>query len=220
VDPLLEELHAIAGEAARRSLPYVVIGAFAVRTYLGRPDRRLTRDIDLLVATGGWPGFRRLLAERGYQVYEIGPWWRAERGTGPGATGIDIAIDRVVDMGTFESYPLDPRAAASRAESGGQPIPVPGIEDLLALKLLSHRDKDLLDVLALLLDAGESLSRDRFVDAIEARDLGIPVRRGYLLLRAEIESGALLGLWAQRFGKPLDPQRAAGALSICEALFR
>jgi hypothetical protein len=192
----------------------------AVRTYLHDPDRRVTRDVDLLVPSQALPGFRELLEEQGYRLYCAAPWWHAERGSGETRELVDIAVDQVVDMASFERYPLDPQTCVLRSEPGGSPIPVPIVEDLLALKLLAHRDKDLLDAVALLRDQGAHIDRARLFASIKLRDLEIPIRRGQLALLAAVESGALARLWEQRLGEPLDAAHAVRVVGRLRELFR
>lgn len=152
-------------------------------------------------------------------MYETGPWWRAERGTGEGRRVVDVAVERVVDMASFESYPITPERAVWRAEGAGPKIPVPSLEELLVLKLLAHRDKDMLDVIALLRDAGP-VDGERFWQGIDLEDVEVPARRGYLVLMAEIRSGGLQQLWEDRFGEPLEPRDLEVVTATLEDLFR
>jgi hypothetical protein len=214
------ELSVILTEAGQRAIPLIVIGAFAVRTYLREPSRRLTHDLDLLAQPDTLAVLGDLLTGRGYHVYRSAPWWRAERGSGKDRILIDIASGAVVDVASFESYPLTPADACQRSELGGVPILLPVLEDLLAMKLLAHRDKDILDVVELLRDAGDSLKRDLFRDHVEARDLEVPVRRGYLETVAVIESGQLAELWELRTGTPPANNLLPAALSQLHALLR
>ena len=220
VHPLRDELTAILAEARQRAISLVVLGAFAVRTYLREPDRRLTHDLDLLTQPDALDALGELLTSRGYTVYRSAPWWRAERGSGKERMLVDIASGAVVDMASFESYPLSPAEARQRAEPGGDPIPVPQLEDLLAMKILAHRDKDILDVVALLRDAGDAIDGNAFSTRVEARDLEIPLRRGYLEIVAALESGELARLWELRTGVPSPDDLLPGALSRLHALFR
>jgi hypothetical protein len=218
VDELHQELLAIVEDARRRGFRLVALGAFAVRAYLKAPHGRLTHDIDLLVARSDLESLRTALEERGYRVYDTGTWWRGERPTQKGRYVIDIAVDEVVDAAAFDTYPLDPGDAVEIAEPGAAAIPVPSLEDILALKLLAHRDKDVLDLIALLRDAGERVRRDAFLDRVEHRDLEIPIRRGYLAVSALVQTGELLALWRARHGEDLDPELLRRAMEHLEGL--
>lgn len=220
MDPLRAELEAILTEAAQRDVGLVVVGAFAVRTYLRDPDRRRTHDLDLVAAPGALEALGRLLSERGYRVYPSAPWWRAERGVGSDRIIVDIGAGGVVDMASFESYPLDIAEARPRAEPGATPIPVPPLEDLISMKILAHRDKDILDVIAILRDAGELIDVDKLQRRISARDIEIPLRRGYLAIVAAIESGEVAQLWEQRTGVAPAAEVLADALQQLHTMFR
>ena len=213
------ELCQIVAEAEARGIAVVVIGAFAVRAYLVRPDRRVTQDIDVLVREEDLAQLREVLESRGYRLYPLGPWWRAERGAGADRSVVDVAIGAVVDVGSFEAYPLDPGEASRRAEPNGVMLPVPCAEDVVALKLLAHRDKDALDLIALMRDLG-AIDAAVLTRRIEARDLEIPIRRGYLEIAAAAESGELLRLWARRSSDPLSEDELAKALARLHGLLR
>ena len=64
---ILDELHAIVGDARTRGIPVAVIGACALRTYLSDPDRRVSVDADLVTTNAGIEPcalFRRLAKGR------------------------------------------------------------------------------------------------------------------------------------------------------------
>jgi hypothetical protein len=145
VDPLLAELAAIVADAERAGVSVAVIGAFALRTYLARPEARTTTDLDVLIRSEGRAGFDAILSRRGFTIYTTGPWLRAERAAGAPRI-VDVAVDAIVDLASFERYPLDPRLAVRRHELNGPDLPVPALEDLVAQKLIAAREKDLLDV--------------------------------------------------------------------------
>ncbi len=217
MDPLLHELRAIVDEAEREGVPLMVIGAFALRTYLSDPEGRKTSDLDLLVRKDARDRITDLLRGRGFRVYPTGPWLRAER-AGEGPRIVDVALGAIVDMASFERYPLDPSRATRRAEPGGPEIPVPALEDLVAQKLIAAREKDILDVV-LVGAHGSTLDARRLSEAIDARDVEIAVRRGYLELQAAARSGRLQQLWLERVGTPLANEDLAAALSRIAAWF-
>jgi len=210
---------AIWAAARERGIPLVVVGGFAVRAYLSDPDKRTTRDLDLVVSRSTFLEIRALLEERGFRLYDTGSWWRAERGEDERRRVVDIGIDGVVDSASFESYPLAIAETRQVALPGGPVLQVPALEDLLALKLLAHRDKDILDVIALLRDAGDNVDAVRFRQQVERRDLEVPIRRGYLAVVASAESGQLAKLWSDRFGEEFPPLTLADVLRRLHTLF-
>jgi len=218
VDPLRRTLDQIVSEARAAGLPLVTIGAFAVRAYLSHPDARRTNDLDLVTTSAALPALKAILERRGFRVFASGPWWHGEA-AGPPRMVVDVAVDAVVDLTSFERYPMDLADARERLESGGALL-VPSIEDLLALKLLSARDKDILDVVALFMDARDAPDRATFLRRVEDRDLEIPVRRGYLEVIAAYGTGTLQKLWELRAGAPLDAAALGRAIEALHTLFR
>jgi hypothetical protein len=214
MDPLLTELAAIVDAAERAGVRLAVIGACALRTYLPRPELRRTVDLDLLVASGGRSALASILESRGFRLYSTGPWLRAERPEGTPRI-VDIAFDAIVDLASFQAYPLDPARAVRRCEPGGPELPVPLLEDLVAQKLIAAREKDLLDVLLVAVDA--SIDGARLARNVEDRDVEIAVRRGALELVAAARSGRLAQLWSERTGEPLAADALARALAAIQA---
>ncbi len=85
--------------------------------------------------------------------------------------------------------------------------------------MLAHRDKDVLDVIALVRDAWGTFDPVRFQRAVVDRDLEIPMRRGYLAVRGMADTGELATLWEQRTGERLAPEAVAEALTRLHTLF-
>src|SRR5260221_13564159 len=123
-------------------------------------------------------GLDRLIRACGYQLFTTGPRWRAER-LAQERFVIDIAVDAIVDVLSYKAYQIDWGTVAPRAERGRDGVPVPRIEDLVAQKLISAREKDLLDVL---LVASEPIAvrGDVLAHAVEMQDAEIQVARGCL----------------------------------------
>jgi hypothetical protein len=140
------------------------------------------------------PVLTSILQARGYHLFSLGPWWRAERET-PARMLIDIAIDDIVDVRTFTKYSIEWSALVQRAETGRTSLPVPPLEDLIAQKLIAAREKDLLDVVMLAMMPIE-VNAERLRAAVE-----IPVMRGCLEASASVASGGMAALWRERYGE-------------------
>ena len=220
MDALHARLASFAVDAEERGIAVVTIGGLAMRAYLQAPDWRATGDLDLVVGKAQYDQLRALLEERGFTVYDAGPWKRAELQTGEHKRIIDVFVDAVVDLASFASYAIDARDAQRRGEPGGPSLLVPRIEHLIALKLLAHRDKDVLDVVLLLCDRAIAVDRAEFERALEIRDVEVPVRRGYLSVLAAIESGEMQRLWEARVPAPFDQGAVDHAVARLHTLFR
>jgi hypothetical protein len=202
---LLEELQSVVEEARQKGIPIAVIGACGLRTYLPSPDKRVSVDADVLTTSTGVDALEALLESRGYRTFTTGPWRRAER-SAPERLVIDIAVDAIVDVRTFRSYAIDWSTVTARSEPGRAPIPVPRLEDLLVQKLISAREKDLLDVILVASDESIAVRVDVIARQIEAQDVEIPVTRGCLEAEAAVASGRMAELWAERYGEEVSAE--------------
>ncbi len=192
-------------------IPVALIGALAVRAHLSEPWRRATKDVDIVVPRGHEAGMDSLLRGLGFVCFAMGPWRRGERG----GLRVDVAFGEVVDLASFVAFPIDLRAAEHRG-IGGRDLPVLPLEELLITKLIAHRDRDLLDVVALARE--RSADAGRFRRLVAAADVEIAVRRGVLELAAGIELGMLAELWEQRAEHGLSSEDWAGVLGAIRAL--
>lgn len=205
---LLDELAAILTAARASGIPIAVIGACALRTYLSSPDRRTSVDADVLTTKAGLVALESLLTARRYHVYDLGPWRRAERNAD--RMVIDIAVDHIVDVRTFRPYAIDWTTIVNRSD-----LPVPRVEDLLAQKLVSAREKDLLDVILVASDSSVNVSPEVFARVVESNDVEVAVARGILEAEAAVRSGQMARLWAERLAEA--PPSFDGALRRLQA---
>ena len=183
----------------------------AVRAYLAEPWRRATRDVDLVVDPDDTQKLEQVLTELAFRIYPVGPWRRAERRE----LWVDIAVGKVVDMASFVAYEVDATQAVSIPRGDVVGLPVAPFEDLVAMKLIAHRDKDLLDVLALMRES--ALDGTAFRRRIAQREVEIPVRRGCLELVAMAELGTAQRLWRERQGSFLHDAELARIIGALRA---
>ncbi len=153
----------------------MVIGGLAV-SLLGRP--RLTRDVDalVLVPEERWPVFAEAGAAFGFIPRQPEAMAFAKESRvlllRHQPTGIDVDL-------VFGSLPFEEEAVA-RAEIikvAKVSVPVPTPEDLVIMKAVAHRDRDLFDIEGLLA-AYPNLDRNRlrrwvrtFSEALEAPEI-------------------------------------------------
>ncbi len=146
--PLVEVLGALTGWSVAAHMPYVVVGGIAA-SLLGRP--RLTQDVDAL-AIAAEADWARVLSE-------AAPWRLVARGPDPLAfarrtrvlllrhepTGIDLDV-------IFAGMPFEAEAVTrgTEVDVGGVRMRLPRVEDLLIMKAIAHRPKDLEDIHGLL----------------------------------------------------------------------
>jgi hypothetical protein len=133
---LADDLARIGWEAEVRP---VVIGGLAVNHH---GYMRVTADVDILVARGEAVAlYRRLRSEPGWRRYSAG-FKNTELGV-----GLDICVEgERTAPGSKEEFP-DPAQLLTVAVN---PLPVPALSELLALKVMSGRARDDADVVELL----------------------------------------------------------------------
>lgn len=146
--PLLAALEDLVGWFKDREVPGVVIGGVAA-SILGRP--RMTRDVDALVllAEDQWGEFLAAGAPHGFVPRRPDTLAFAQETrvllVGHEPSGIDADI-------VFGSLPFEKEAVARATwlELGGVRVPLPLPEDLIVMKAVAHRPRDLDDIEAIL----------------------------------------------------------------------
>jgi predicted nucleotidyltransferase len=146
-----------------RRMRWYVFGAQAVMAY-GRP--RLTADVDAAIDApdvtaaefAGW------LADYGFEL-------RFPIDSRPDAKLIPLVhratampLDLLIASSELQEEFL---ARARRIDLGGVEVPVVTAEDLVAMKILAGRRKDLEDVRSVLLEQGAALDRDRVLGVLK-----------------------------------------------------
>jgi Nucleotidyl transferase AbiEii toxin, Type IV TA system len=155
--------------------PGVVIGGLAV-ALLGRP--RMTRDIDalILLPEDRWPAFLTAAGAFGFvpRLPDALAFAHDARVLllRHQSTGVDVDV-------AFGNLPFEEEAVAraTAVRVAGVTVPLPTPEDLIIMKAVAHRERDLLDVEGLLaahpdLDVRRVRRWVRaFADALDAPDL-------------------------------------------------
>jgi hypothetical protein len=156
---IAELLMALAGVFAARRMRWYVFGAQAVVAY-GRP--RLTADVDVMVDAGGTKAaeLARVLSGAGFALrFPLS----TERDEDPRLlplvhTASSIPVDLVIAAPGLDQELLE---RAVSIDLGGALVPVVSAADLVALKVLAGRRKDLEDVRGVLLEQGPRLDLAR-----------------------------------------------------------
>lgn len=157
---LLEDLVAWLDDAKVHG---VLIGGLAA-SLLGRP--RVTRDVDILLLLEPklWPGFLQRGEQFGFLPRIADALEFAEQNRvlllrhGPSSIDLDVSLGGL----PFEEEAV---ARAVRMDVDGVEIPLVSAEDLLIMKAVAHRPRDLADIEAVL-DRNPHLDLDRAKDWI------------------------------------------------------
>ena len=140
-------LERIAAELDRRSIPYMVIGGQAVLVH-GEP--RLTRDIDVTLGmdTDRLPELEEAARALGLQTLVDPRTFTPRTMVLPcldPATG--VRVDFILSFSPFEAEAL---RRAVTLQVGATPVRFVGVEDLVILKVVAGRPRDLEDARVLL----------------------------------------------------------------------
>jgi hypothetical protein len=213
VDPVLNALSALwRGTTAAKDLR--LIGGLAVRLHVGTTARQ-TLDIDVVALTAAArEQFLHDLEQSGWAVGISGGWWRAIRPGRPRLI-VDIAPHPVIHPRTFETMSLFSPPMHRTIESVD--IVVAGADDLAALKLLSMRDQDLVDIMLL---AARGLSAERIAAAAEADDIERSLSSGAHAARHALQSGTALEVFEQMMSRPPSADELSAVQAFLSALER
>lgn len=180
-----------------------LIGGLAVRGYARR--KRFTHDIDLAITRQDKPNLVAVLKQMGFEYQDQSQFEgvKAVKRTGNQVVEIHIAVERLWDMVSDQTYILSPETADTPIDSSGSLIaPTASIEDLLILKLMPLRDRDLGDVIALLLDAPEIDPQKFWANCLRTgttQHIASQLAR----LESKLKSGDFRSAWADYYGDPL-----------------
>jgi len=130
-----------------------LIGGLAVRGFARR--KRFTHDIDLAISRHDKPNLMALLKQMGFDYQDQSQFEgvKASKRIGDTVIEIHISVEKLWDMTSNQTYTLSSESAEAPIDDAGELVaPTVSAEDLLILKLMPLRDRDLSDVIALLID--------------------------------------------------------------------
>jgi len=138
-------------------------------------------------------------AQTGYSLGSEDIWITATKTTNQDIIEINIALDGITDLNSASTYLIRHCQPQFRQPSDLDfPLPVLPLESIFITKLIAQRDKDVADLLAILLLQPDSLNPQRFWYEAEKSGL-MPKLPGRLDELAErISSGAAMSMWFER----------------------
>lgn len=161
-DLLENELKAILLACQQASISVFVVGAFSVRAYncLLRPSR----DLDLAVSRENEPALKKILTTLGYSIVTDGTIWiTAIKGSGRSQIELNIALDGITDLNSASTYQIREHQPELHQPSDlNFSLPVLSLEGVFITKLIAQREKDVADLLAILLTKPNSLNPQSF----------------------------------------------------------
>lgn len=146
-----------------RGIDWAVTGAVAANSY--RDETRTTNDIDVLLTLAGTPmtNIEASLHELGWTTSAALPEGWLLRLAHPRRGRIDI-------VATLTDYEVGALARAHRVEVKGLAVKVMAVEDVIILKLIANRYRDIADIESILA-AKPALDRDYLAHWFETFDL-------------------------------------------------
>lgn len=228
----LKDLERIVKDSKEYGLKLVVIGGYAVRAYTR--GYRLTKDIDCVIPKEGIAGLRALLDSLGYGVRETEFGLAGKRGIDGGFIDLHISVGDVFDASTNRTYSADKDTFGNsklleisgfyketKTKVKAYVIPM---EELMILKLMTRgRDKDIVDIIALLADKGADMDIGYLVECCSKRGLNRHIRDNINSLIGSIKMKVADSTWSAVTGRPLmwkDRNQATKLLSGIERKLR
>jgi len=220
------ELQIVVQACREAGLSVIVIGGLATGFYLQR-YRRYTEDIDLVVPATDVEELLTMLQSCGFDITGTRQWWKASKEMGDHELIVDVVTETIAESATEQSHtlslsPLPPLAVVTPfSKELGElacEIPAAGPEDLIILKLLSGRDKGLIDLTALLLESFKRIDLTALHEKIATAHLQMTMNLAIAEWRNALRSGELGYLWEATYDRPLTRRQVASLLRKIERL--
>ncbi len=197
-----------------------LIGGLAVRGFARR--KRFTHDIDLAISRHDKPNLIALLKQMGFAYQDQSQFEgvKASKRIGNMMIEFHISVERLWDMTSNQTYTLSPDSAERPIDDAGDLLaPTVSAEDLLILKLMPLRDRDLSDVIALLLDAPTIDIQVVWANCARTgntRHITIQLTK----LETALKSGNFREAWAAYYGEPLSMRDILSVLDKVRLLLK
>jgi hypothetical protein len=223
----LKDLREILTEAKSWGLKILVIGGYAVRAYT--IGYRYTKDIDMVVNKEETGRFSGLLKGLDYKVTRTKFGISGTKKVNGGDIKLHISIGEIYDESTNNRYPINEdtfRNSRMLDVSGFYEreklkfrISVISIEELLILKLMMKaRDKDVVDLIALLTDKMQEIDVKTFAHNCRNAAVDGHIRRQMLNFIGIVRKGDAAKYWFRLTGNKLDGKTQTGIIRFMRTL--
>ncbi len=225
----LIDLEKIVKATKQSGLRLVVIGGYAVIAHLGKYYRP-TKDIDFVAPKADMGHLRGLLKGLGYDVAPTEFGLKGTKKLNGGSINLDISVGEVFDISTEKRYPVGDAtfqkavvmAVTGRTEETRKikvMASVISLEELLLLKLITQkRDKDIVDVISLILDKSGKMDRHEFAKHCTQAGLVEHMRESILNFIGIIKTEKADKIWFKTTGNKLTQKTEAGIVKYLQAL--
>ncbi len=197
-----------------------LIGGLAVRGFARR--KRFTHDIDLAISRHDKSNLIALLKQMGFDYQDQSQFEgvKASKRIGDTAVEIHISVESLWDMTSNQTYTLSSESAEMPIDDAGELVaPTVSAEDLLILKLMPLRDRDLSDVIALLLDVPK-IDAHAFWANCERTGNTRHITAQLAKLETALKSGDFREAWADYYGESLSMRDILSVLEKVRSLLK
>jgi hypothetical protein len=197
-----------------------LIGGLAVRGFARR--KRFTHDIDLAISRRDKSNLIALLKQMGFDYQDQSQFEgvKASKRVGDIAVEFHISVEKLWDMTSNQTYTLSSASVESPIDDAGELIaPTVSVEDLLILKLMPLRERDLSDVIALVLDAPNIDSR-LFWENCNRAEFARHIAAQLARIEHALKSGDFREAWSDYYGEKLSMRETLAALEQVRALLK
>jgi predicted nucleotidyltransferase component of viral defense system len=208
----LADLARINDEAKNFGIDLILIGGYAVRSYTDTRSWRFTKDIDFITSRKDLSGLRGVLylLKYGFGKTEYGV--KGNKKINSESIDLHIAVDKVIDSSTGLQYMLpedifskanEMEIKASFEENTNVKVSamVAPIEDVLVMKLMTERERDHFDAIAMILDHYDKVNMYRFWANCRQSDLNQHIRERLNSLLRDLKNGVVRKLWKELTGR-------------------
>lgn len=226
---LLRTLAQIIARSKELECHPLLIGGYAVRAY-ARMRKRFTEDLDWVISRHDQGNFIAALKALGYE-YRPETAFGGIKATKPVAgrsLELHISIDKVWDISSDKTYPLPEDIFAAgqlrpiepyseRSETIVQ-VPVIPLEDLLILKLMTLRELDTIDTIALLLENPKQVNIASYRRKVVTAELTQHINARIEAISQLLKSGQANEVWKKYMGTDLSSREMGTALTALKKL--
>lgn len=196
----LLDLKEIESKTREWKISLVLIGGYAVRAYT--KIRRYTKDLDFVTEKKRLGEFKGLLKELGY-TYRMREHWMTGNKKG---INLNMVVEKVHDIQTKKEFLIPESFFQDAVVKIINPLyaenkkykvkaKVCSAEDLLIMKLIPLRDKDLIDTCSILLDSYDSINFKKFIEKATKSNLLTHLKRRLEDIGVQVKKRQLNNKW-------------------------
>ena len=208
----LLDLEKINKEAEKHELKLILIGGNSVRAYTESRSWRFTKDLDFITTSKKLGLLYGVLNNLGYSTMETEYGLKGSKKINEKhSIELHISVDKVIDWSTGETYILPEDifelskvvlVKASCVENQGLEVLVKSapLEDIVLMKLMTARQRDHFDSIAIILDSYDKLDKSRFKLICEKNELIKTIKEKIESLIVDNRKGVIAKLWKENTG--------------------